>query len=180
MRRLKSMEPQNLLKLISLLLQYPDNEILSIIQESDIAQEKIPQLTESLGEFFEYFHQNPLNVLQENYVQTFDFNDKANLYLTFSKSDEDKERGKALAELKEIYSFAGFELESTELPDYLPLVLEFVSVADKRICVDLLSRFRKPITKIRQNLSEINSPYADLLEALELIIDHLTLKEVLS
>ncbi len=176
----KNIETQNLLKLISLLLQYPDEEIHSLHRELDIETNEAPQLAKDLKIFADYFHCNTLDVLQENYVQTFDFNDKANLYLTYSKSGEEKERGKVLAELKEIYSFAGFELESTELPDYLPLILEFVSFADEKISIDLLTRFRQPIAKIQQSLSEQNSPYATLLETLLIIIDQLTLKEVLS
>lgn len=174
------METQEFLKLISLLLQYPDEESKSLMGELDIVTEEAPQLAEPLKKFATWFRNNSLGALRENYVQTFDFNDKANLYLTYSKSGEEKERGKALAELKEIYSFAGFELESTELPDYLPLVLEFVSFSDKKIRVDLLTRFRESIEKIEQALSEQNSPYAALLQALLIIIDHLTLKEVLS
>lgn len=177
---IKNIETQNLLKLISLLLQYPDKEIHSLHWEPDIETNEAPQWTENLKLFTEYFHKNSLEILQENYVQTFDFNDKANLYLTYSKSGEEKERGKVLAELKEIYSFAGFELDSTELPDYLPLILEFASSADEKISIDLLNRFRESIAKIQQNLSEQGSPYATLLEVLLIIIDHLTLKEVLS
>jgi nitrate reductase delta subunit len=174
------MKTQKLLKLISLLLQYPDKEIYSLHWDNEPGTNETLPWTENLKIFADYFHNNTLEALQENYVQTFDFNDKANLYLTYSQNNKDKERGKALAELKEIYSVAGFELESTELPDYLPLMLEFVFLADKKISMDLLLRFRDPIVTIHQNLSEQNSPYAALFAALLIIIEHLTVKEVLS
>ncbi len=173
------METQDLLKLISLLLQYPDEEIHSLDWQSDIANIGEAKLFESLNTFGKYFHQTPLVLLQENYVNTFDFNDKTNLYLTYSKLGDEKERGQALAELKEIYAYAGFELDSSELPDYLPLLLEFVSHADEKIRTDLMGRFRGSIDHTRQMLAEKESPYADLLKGLLIIIDHFILKEVL-
>ncbi len=173
------METPELLKLISLLLQYPDEEIYSLDWKSDLKNIEIPELYENLIRFEEYTHKNTLNQLQENYVQTFDFNDKTNLYLTYSKLGDEKERGQVLVELKEIYKFAGFELESSELPDYLPLLLEFVSHADKKIRIDLLGRFRDAIEQIQQMLVEQNSPYATLLRGLLIFIDHFILKGVL-
>ncbi len=173
------METPDLLKLISLLLQYPDEEMRSFDLLSEIVTLNDPELLESLNTFGKYFYQTPLARLQENYVHTFDFNDKTNLYLTYSKLGDEKERGQALAELKEIYAFAGFELNSTELPDYLPLLLEFVSHADIKIRTDLLRRFRGAIEHTQQMLKENGSPYSDLLRGLLIIIDHFILKEVL-
>ena len=173
------METQDLLKLISLLLQYPDEEIQSLDWQSEFADIHEPELFENLNAFGKYFHQTPLARLQENYVHTFDFNDKTNLYLTYSKLGDEKERGQVLAELKEIYAFAGFELSSTELPDYLPLLLEFVSHADMKIRTDLLRRFRGAIEHTQQMLAENGSPYSNLLKGLLIIIDHFILKEVL-
>jgi nitrate reductase delta subunit len=173
------MDTQDLLKLISLLLQYPDQEIKSIDWQTLLADIDEPELTESMNSFGKYFHQTPLVQLQENYVHTFDFNDKTNLYLTYSKLGDEKERGQTLAELKEIYMYAGFEIDSTELPDYLPLLLEFVAHADEKIRTDLLRRFRETIEYTQQMLSENESPYSDLLKGLLIIIDHFILKEVL-
>ncbi len=178
-KRNRIMEKLELLKLISLLMQYPDEEIYSLEWKSDLKDIEIPELYENLIMFEEYLHNNSLNKLQENYVQTFDFNDKTNLYLTYSKLGDEKERGQVLVELKEIYKFAGFELESYELPDYLPLLLEFVSHADGKIRRDLLSRFRNPIEQIQLMLAEQNSPYATLLKGLLIFIDRFILKEVL-
>lgn len=173
------METQDLLKLISLLLQYPDEEIRSLDWQSEFVNINEPELFENLSRFGKYFHQTPLVKLQENYVHTFDFSDKTNLYLTYSKLGDEKERGQALAGLKQIYEFAGFELSSTELPDYLPLLLEFVSHADIKIRTDLLRRFRGAIEHTQQMLAEKESPYSNLLKGLLIIIDHFILKEVL-
>jgi len=173
------METPDLLKLISLLLQYPDKEIRSVDWLSEITDIDEPELFDRLNKFGKYFQQMPLVQLQENYVHTFDFDDKTNLYLTYSKLGDEKERGQVLAELKQIYGFAGFELDSTELPDYLPLLLEFVAHADPKIRTDLLRRFRGAIEHTQQMLAEKKSPYSDLLKGLLIIIDHFILKEVL-
>ena len=174
------MEIQALLKIFSLLLQYPDEEIQSVDWQAEFARVDEPELLENLNVFGEYFTRTPLVQLQENYVHTFDFNDKTNLYLTYLKSGDEKERGQALAWLKEIYAFAGFELDSSELPDYLPLLLEFVSHADTVIRTDLLRRFREAIDHTQQVLEETKSPYANLLKGLLFVIDHFILKEVIS
>ncbi len=173
------MEIQTLLKVISLLLQYPEAEIKSVDWQMEFVPIDEPELFENMNAFGEYFQRTPLVQLQENYVHTFDFNDKTNLYLTYSKLGDEKERGQALAELKEIYAFAGFELDSTELPDYLPLLLEFVSHADRKIREDLLRRFREAIVNTQQMLEEKESPYSNLFKGLLIIIDHFILKEVL-
>jgi len=173
------METQDLLKLISLLLQYPDKEIRSVDWYSEITDIDEPELSDHLNKFEKYFQQTPLVQLQEDYVHTFDFNDKTNLYLTYSKLGDEKERGQVLAELKQIYEFAGFKLSSTELPDYLPLLLEFVAHADPKIRTDLLGRFRGSIEHTQQMLAKKESPYSDLLAGLIIIIDHFVLKEVL-
>ncbi len=172
------METEQLLKLISLLLLYPDEEIQSFDWLSGISGIDEPELTDCLNRFGKYFYQTPLVQLQENYVHTFDFNDKNNLYLTYSKLGDEKERGKVLAELKYIYEFAGFELSSAELPDYLPLLLEFVSHAGQKVRTDLLHRFRGAIEYTQQMLVENESPYADLLKGLLIIIDLFILIEV--
>ncbi len=173
------MEIRELLKLVSLLLQYPDEEIYSLEWQPCLSHVKNQEIVENLNVFGDYFRGSTLDILQENYVQTFDFNEKANLYLTYSKLGDEKKRGQALAELKEIYKFAGFELESNELPDYLPLLLEFVSHVDEKISIDLLSRFRDTIEQTQRVLAGENSPYAALLKGLLIIIDHFILKEVL-
>ena len=179
MKFFNKMDTQDLLKLISLLLQYPDQEIKSVDWQTLLDDIDEPELKENMYLFGKYYHQTPLVQLQENYVHTFDFNDKTNLYLTYSKLGDEKERGQTLAELKEIYMHAGFEIDSTELPDYLPLLLEFVSLSDEKIRTDLLRRFRSAIENTQQMLVEKESPYSNLIQGLLIIIDQFILKEVL-
>ncbi|NOY76890.1 MAG: nitrate reductase molybdenum cofactor assembly chaperone [Calditrichaeota bacterium] len=170
------MDRREFFKLMSVLLHYPDETVRALDWQAVAAELDNSEWAEALDAFGSYFRQTPLETLQENYVRTFDFNDQTTLYLTYSKLGDEKERGQALAELKQIYSDAGLTLSSTELPDYLPLVLEFVSQADAEIGIDLLRRFREPIARTQQALAAGESPYALLLEGLLIEIDR-TLSE---
>ncbi len=172
----KNMQTQNLLKLISILLQYPNKETKSVDWQEELKNISESDLFEYLNKFDLFFRKTPLEKLQETYVHTFDFNEENNLYLSYSKLGDKKERGQVLAELKQIYEFAGFKLNSTELPDYLPLMLEFVSYSDSKIRADLLSRFRNNIEQIQQVLVENKNPYSNLLKGLLIIIDYFILK----
>lgn len=173
------METRDLLKLISVLLHYPEETVCYLNWQAAVGERDDPELAAPLGAFRAYFRQTPLETLQENYVRMFDFNDKTNLYLTYSKLGDEKERGQALADLKQIYAQAGLTLSSTELPDYLPLVLEFVSQADAEIGLHLLRRFREQIARTQQALAAVESPYSFLLEGLLIVMDRTLSKGVL-
>ena len=62
-------------------------------------------------------------------MQTFDLDKRSALYLTFYSLGDRRDRGLALLRLKKLYRAAGLPLEGSELPDYLPVMLEFAAVA---------------------------------------------------
>jgi len=170
------MNAKELFKLISLLLQYPDEDIYQINVSSEIANLKDKQIRKNLLEFEKYFKNASKAELQEQYVETFDFNDETNLFLTYSKLKDEKERGQVLVELKNMYAKEGLYLDNEELPDYLPLFLEFISVANDEAVLDLLHRFKGMIEHMYKKLLEDKSPYAYLMKALLLEIDHFILR----
>src|SRR5699024_10372489 len=67
--------------------------------------------------------------VQQLYSDTFDFNKKASLYMTYNKFDTQKERGQLLAKLKVLYEMFGLKMADNELSDFLPLMLEFLYIA---------------------------------------------------
>ena len=166
------MNTKELFKLISLLLQYPDGDICQIDISDEITDVKDKQIRKNLLAFEEYFKNTSQAQLQEQYVETFDFNDETNLFLTYSKLKDEKERGQVLVELKNMYAKEGLYLDDEELPDYLPLFLEFISVANDEAALDLLHRFKGMIEHMHKKLLEDKSPYAYLMKALLLEIDH--------
>lgn len=117
-----------------------------------------------LTEFLDQAEKSDPMEWQSLYVKAFDFGKRTNLYVTYAEFGEERERGRALIELKRRYAEAGFGLESNELPDYLPLVLEFASAAPWDAAQDVLSGRRDAIASIRNELTSLGSPYAPLFD----------------
>lgn len=115
--------------------------------------------------FLEYWESESAHRLQEKYINTFDFQRRGNLYLTYYHYGDQRMRGQALVDTKDVYEQAGYPPDTTELPDYLPLVLEFVAVAPEQ-GLELLAEHRATIEVILRSLGHDRSPYAHLIEAL--------------
>ncbi|MGD8190987.1 nitrate reductase molybdenum cofactor assembly chaperone [Brevibacillus ginsengisoli] len=156
-------------QLLSLLLQYPEGLELDEIREvtNQLANVQVKQL---VNQFVDYLTSNSEDNLTSYYVNTFDFNSTTALYLTYSNLGEERERGQILVQLKELYDAVGLQLVSDELPDYLPLVLEFYAVAPREVSRQLIEDFRLVMEKLREELSKIDSPYAWLVEAAQIQI----------
>jgi nitrate reductase molybdenum cofactor assembly chaperone NarJ/NarW len=147
------------LKLVSLLLQYPEGELLAargdlcrVAREMDVAPG-----------FARWWRDEPADDLQARYVETFDFSRRSSLYLTYHTFGDRRQRGMALVALKERYGAAGFDVSGGELPDYLPLVLEFAALAPD-LGLELLARHRESVELIRASLHDADSPWAELLD----------------
>jgi nitrate reductase delta subunit len=98
-------------------------------------------------------------------VQTFDLGKRSALYLTFYSAGDRRDRGLVLLRLKRLYRAAGLPLESSELPDYLPVMLEFAAAAAPDHAELVLSEQRAALELILLSLREHHSPYADVLDA---------------
>ena len=102
--------------------------------------------------------------LQQHYVQTMDQRRRCCLYLSWWTEGETRRRGLALARLKEIYRSRGHELVSTELPDFLPVVLEFAA-SHPDLGLAVLQEHRAGLEMLRLALVEEGTPYAGAVEA---------------
>jgi nitrate reductase delta subunit len=167
MKRRRDSGRATVYKLCSLVLQYPDAEIIAGRDElaataADLTDGRAAQ---ALKRFFGWFCQTPPIQLQQNYVQTFDLAKRSSLYLTFYSLGDRRDRGLALLRLKRLYRAAGLPQESSELPDYLPVMLEFAAAATPEQAALVLSEQRAAIELIRLSLAERQSPYAHLLDA---------------
>jgi nitrate reductase delta subunit len=100
---------------------------------------------------------------QEEYVRTFDFDRRASLHLTYHTHGDRRQRGLELVKLKRRYAEAGLELDAAELPDYLPVMLEFAAL-EPEAGEALLNEHRPAIELVRARLHERGSPYAELLD----------------
>ncbi|WP_042355434.1 nitrate reductase molybdenum cofactor assembly chaperone [Bacillus rubiinfantis] len=169
---------QHTLALASLLLQHPEMEWFADEQLKEEINAIDSQLTKLLfKQFFHYLHSASFHDLCANYSYTFDFNEKTTLYLTHYLFGENPDRGKALIKLKKDYDDAGFPLESNELPDFLPLVLEFCSLAPVDMAQKMLMIHRRAIDQLVKELTTIDSPYQFILQACVETIENMMKKQ---
>ena len=148
-------------KLLSLLLQYPDHELVAARDELERAASGLGQIER----FLACQRELPLGALQQAYVQTFDFDRRASLYLTYHTHGDRRQRGLELVRLKRRFAEAGLPLTGSELPDYLPALLEFAALEPVE-GEALLNELRAPLELTRSRLHQTGSAYADLLDAL--------------
>src|SRR5207244_13070491 len=78
--------------------------------------------------------------LQERYVLLFDRTRSLSLHLFEHVHGESRDRGQAMIDLKNQYENAGLEISATELPDFVPLFLEFLSTRPRADAYELLGQ----------------------------------------
>ena len=158
-------ERRRLLKLLSILLQYPEEEWIHRVEELRDALKLIPkpEVQERCTVFLNYLAATPLIRLQENYTATFDLSPNTCLNLTYHRWGDARERGNALVAFHHLYQSSGYESTTGDLPDYLPLVLEFVSVNRQQSPI-LLGQYCDQVETIGSRLQENGSPYAGVFE----------------
>ena len=155
-----------LLKVLSILLQYPDDEFIQSFAELKEAVEEIPQVEQrqKCMIFLNYLSNTPLIRLQQEYTATFDLNPATSLNLTYHKWGDGRERGNALLGFHQLYATACYDITSCELPDYLPMLLEFLSINHQECDFSFLGQYWVELKAIGALLEESGSPYGGLFE----------------
>ncbi len=158
------------LKVISCLLHYPDAALQAHAGELVTAVEAAPDLgaasRDALGGLIRHLADNDLLALQGEYVDTFDRGRSRSLHLFEHVHGDSRDRGQAMIDLIRVYGEHGFHIECAELPDYLPLFLEFcaqIPAADAR---EWLEQVAHVLQLLHQRLLRHRSPYAAALEVL--------------
>lgn len=166
------------LKLVSLLLQYPSEELWAARPEIGAEIEALPagSCREGVRRFLDALEGQALAECQRRYVETFDFSRRNSLYLTYHRWGDLRQRGLALLRLKQRYAEAGLELANGELPDYLPVMLEFAALNPEG-GVEALGEHREALELVRSSLREEGSPYAELLDAVAAELPRLTRRQ---
>ncbi|WP_240136468.1 nitrate reductase molybdenum cofactor assembly chaperone [Streptomyces sp. MUM 178J] len=164
-------EPQDralMLRLLSLLLQYPDAELADSRPVLTAAAEVLPSspATEHLAAFTAWFTGQEPEALQRHYVEMFDLRRKSSLYLTYYLHGDTRRRGMALLTLAQRYRATGWDTDGGELPDHLPVVLEFAALTGPRSGEAPLRRHRRGLELIHHALTDADSPYRHVLAAL--------------
>ncbi|MBS4727054.1 nitrate reductase molybdenum cofactor assembly chaperone [Mycobacterium sp. SM1] len=152
-------------KLASVLLQYPTTALFDGLDELDaFAATTGPKpAREAFGRFLGWLRATPPNEVARHYVQTFDLRRRCSLYLTYHRYGDTRKRGMAMVVIKTAYRDAGFVPSDDELPDYLPMVLDFAALCPRG--ERLLYGHRTDLELLRRALVAVESPYADVVTA---------------
>jgi nitrate reductase delta subunit len=154
-------------KLCSLFLCYPDEELMAARADLTGAVHDLPSApaARALEQFCAWWAAQEPFSLRQHYVEVFDLDKRCGLYVTFYGDGDRRERGVALLRLKRLYRSAGLPLEGSELPDYLPVMLEFAAVAPDRRGDIVLREHRAALELLRQALRDNGTPYAQVMDA---------------
>lgn len=151
---------------LSALLLYPEQELIDSLPQIEAALDGIPAAA-SLQPLLAYLGQQDLINLQENYVTTFDRNPSHSLHLFEHIHGESRDRGQAMVDLMEEYKKHGLQMSGDELPDYVPLFLEFLSQVDGDEAKRLLGDAIHVLAHVGRKLAAGGSPYAPVFAVLQ-------------
>jgi nitrate reductase delta subunit len=157
--------------ILSILFDYPDEYLKDHLGEIDALldgdRDILPAEREEIRKVVRWMRETQLLALQQHYVQTFDLTPEHSLHLTHHVYGESRERGPALVDLTEHYRAYGFEVVEGELPDYLPLVLEYVNTLDPLAARMFLHEVVDVLTHLADRLERAGSPYAPLARVIQ-------------
>ncbi|WP_251552944.1 nitrate reductase molybdenum cofactor assembly chaperone [Neobacillus muris] len=166
-------ENHNLLfQYCSILLNYPDQEYQEILEEAAEASSGQPEseANQELQQFLAKARSLSPTELVATYVNTFDFGKKTNLYVSYMTNGEQRERGMDLLFLKNYYQMHGFQVTDKELPDYLPVMLEFAGQVDQETFRPILERYYDHMKEIADHLDPSHNLYGHLFQAILLAL----------
>jgi len=158
-------------RVLSALLSYPEQELLDALPDcrAVLDDEALVPLAErtALHAFIDTLAGTELLDAQEGYVALFDRNRSLSLHIYEHVHGESRDRGQAMVRLGELYRLHGLDIFARELPDYLPLFLEFLSVLPKRAARSMLADAGHVIAALHGKLRAGDSAYAAVMAAVE-------------
>ena len=165
------------LRVLSQLLTYPQEQLVEAAPElADVlAQEKLVDAytRAALQPLLTRLEQGDLYALQENYVALFDRTRRLSLHLFEHVHGESRDRGQAMVDLAALYEKGGLYVASNELPDYLPLFLEFAATRPWAEARGLLKDVAHLLVQLEERLVERGSDYAAIFVALRILAGEL-------
>ena len=158
------------LRVLARLLDYPDaqlrpqvGELLQALAEENVlGKDRLAEL-HALGR---QLAQHDMYALQERYVETFDRGRQTSLHLFEHIHGDSRERGPALLDLAQTYEKAGLLFNAPELPDHLPVVLEFASTQPAALAREFLGEMTHILNALFTALLQRQSPYASVIAAI--------------
>ena len=157
-------------KVLSALLGYPTEELKAAVPQLIVALDAealVPKsVRRQLDILLDEIATHDLLDLQERYVFLFDRTRSLSLHIFEHVHGESRDRGQAMIDLKNHYENAGFEMTASELPDFVPLFLEFLSTQDRAQAYDLLAQPAHIFSALAERLRKRQSPYEAVFRCL--------------
>ncbi len=157
-------------KVLSALLSYPTAELQEAADELRAALNEealIPlALRAGLDALIDELTNSDLYDVQERYVLLFDRTRSLSLQLFEHVHGESRDRGQAMVDLKSVYEQEGLCIDSGDLPDFLPLFLEFLSLRPREEAFGLLAQPAHILTALAERLHKRQSAYEVVFRAL--------------
>ena len=158
------------LKILSLLLSYPEAETLAALDEMAAVIEQESRLLENQKKLvlamINSYRDADLLDLQEHYVALFDRGRFLSLHIFEHVHGESRDRGQAMVNLLQMYESHGFEMSTHELPDYIPLFLEFLAQQELSEAIKLLQDAMPVLSLLGARLAERESEFRVIFDAL--------------
>lgn len=160
-------------KILGLLLTYPEgsvlkahDELLQVIKDEAI----LPKgAIKKIEHFIDVQNNKELLEIQEDYVDLFDRGRAHCLHLFEHIHGESRDRGQAMVDLIETYKSKDIYIDNNELPDYLPLFMEYLSNCSFHEASELLGDAIDVIAMIGKKLEKRDAIYADVFSAIEVL-----------
>lgn len=171
------------LRVLARLLEYPTAELQAAADElaaTLLGETRLPsRLRQRFAAWCQRLAASDLLDLQADYVELFDRGRATSLLLFEHVHGESRDRGQAMVNLLAEYEAAGFQLAARELPDHLPLLLEYLSTRDEEEIGRWLGDISQLLALLTARLEERNAEYAlvpfallSLIGATELVEQH--------
>ncbi|MGK0169223.1 MAG: nitrate reductase delta subunit [Gammaproteobacteria bacterium] len=159
------------LKVLSLLLGYPESTLVEgavDLKDAVRSEELLPaDVCTQLDALIDELAGGDLLELPERYVELFDRTRSLSLHLFEHVHGESRDRGQAMVDLQTLYEQNGMYIEAHELPDYIPMFLEFLATQPLDEARALLSEPLHVLRALALRHRERDSPYASVFVALE-------------
>ena len=157
------------LRVLAHLLRYPDAELRSHIPEMQQALRSEAALPAArlveLQALLQHLETQSTMDVEAEYVELFDRGRRTALHLFEHVHGDSRDRGPAMIDLIQTYEKAGLFLGASELPDYLPVVLEFASTQPPQQAREFLGEIAHIVRVIFSALLKRTSPYASVVAA---------------
>lgn len=153
----------------SVLMRYPSEEVRDLLPELSRLASSIdnPAFEQAVADVADWYHSAPLAEIAVEFTQEYDLSRRHAFHLSYWTEGDTRRRGEALARFKKMYRDSGMVTDlHGELPDHLPLVLEFAALVDRKAGRAALQAYRPSLEMLRLALRDDSLAFHGLLECI--------------